>query len=153
MFVCYFLGEARGNATEAARRAGFAQPHSQGPRLLTNVGVRAAIEARLDEAAISATEILIRLSDQATADLSDFLTIGKKGAVTVDLARARKAGKLHLIKKLWHTRYGIAIELHDAQAALVHLGKYHGLFDRIDLTDAPSEELEARPGGAGPGRD
>lgn len=31
------------NATEAARSAGYAQPHSQGPRLLENVGVKARI--------------------------------------------------------------------------------------------------------------
>lgn len=33
------------NATQAAIRSGYKQPHSQGPRLLENVGVKAAIAA------------------------------------------------------------------------------------------------------------
>lgn len=45
-FVEAFAGEAKGSATEAARIAGYAQPHSQGPRLLKNVGVLAALEER-----------------------------------------------------------------------------------------------------------
>jgi phage terminase small subunit len=47
VFVSAYIGAAKKNATEAARIAGYAQPHSQGPRLLENVGVKAAIEAHL----------------------------------------------------------------------------------------------------------
>ena len=35
-----------GSATEAARLAGYKQPHSQGPRLLEHVGVKEAIRQR-----------------------------------------------------------------------------------------------------------
>lgn len=38
-----------GNQTEAARRAGYKQPHVQGNRLLDNVRVQAYIEQRLEE--------------------------------------------------------------------------------------------------------
>jgi hypothetical protein len=149
LFVCAYLGTAAGNATEAARAAGYAQPHSQGPRLLANVGIRAAIAAKLAGAALAAEEVLARLSDMASADLADFLAISPKGH-RVDLAKARRAGKTHLIKKLSPTRYGLAIELHDARGALELLGKYHGLFDRIDMGDAKTEELEARSAGPDP---
>jgi hypothetical protein len=44
-FVAAYLGEANGNATEAARLAGYAKPMQQGSRLLRNVEVAAAIEA------------------------------------------------------------------------------------------------------------
>lgn len=39
MFVSAYVGAANGNATEAARIAGYAEPNKQGPRLLVNVGV------------------------------------------------------------------------------------------------------------------
>lgn len=41
-----FIELFNGSATEAARLAGFKQPHSQGPRLLENVGVMEAIRQR-----------------------------------------------------------------------------------------------------------
>jgi phage terminase small subunit len=43
-FVDHYL--KTNNATEAARLAGYASPNSQGPRLLLNVGVMAAIKER-----------------------------------------------------------------------------------------------------------
>lgn len=42
-FVAAYIGEAKGNATEAARIVGYAEPNTQGPRLLVNVGVAARI--------------------------------------------------------------------------------------------------------------
>ena len=45
-FVEAYMGQAAGNATEAARLAGYKQAHSQGPRLLENVGVAAALAER-----------------------------------------------------------------------------------------------------------
>lgn len=128
MFLEYYLGESNGNATDAARRAGYAEPDVQGPRLLGNVGIETAINARLDEAALKTNEILARLADQATASIDEFLTIGKDGDYRLDLKKARERGKLHLVKSLKPNKYGIGIELHDAQAALVHLGKYRKLF-------------------------
>ena len=56
------------NASEAARRANFKQPHSQGSRLLENVEVQAYIKARLAETAMSADEVLNRLADHARDD-------------------------------------------------------------------------------------
>lgn len=44
-FVLAYCGEAGGNATEAARRAGYAAPTNQGSRLLTFADVTAAILA------------------------------------------------------------------------------------------------------------
>ncbi len=44
-FVKAYKGEARGNATLAAKLAGYKQPTVQGCRLLTNVNVRDAIGA------------------------------------------------------------------------------------------------------------
>lgn len=137
LFVYFYLGEANGNAVEAARRAGYAWPEKVGDQLLGKTRIRAAIDAKLDEAALSTNEILARLSGHATADIGDFLKFEAGGAYTLDLDKARKRGKLHLIKKLRPTKFGMAIELHDPQTALVHLGKYRGLF-----TEKPAPEAE-----------
>ena len=65
------------NATQAAIRAGYAHPTTQGPRLLENVGVAAAIaaaqEKRSKRTEIDAAWVLTRLHDEATADLADIL--------------------------------------------------------------------------------
>jgi phage terminase small subunit len=42
-FVEAYCGPAEGNATEAARRAGYANANTQGPRLLVNEGVKQEI--------------------------------------------------------------------------------------------------------------
>ena len=41
-----FVDAYMGNATEAARIAGYKQPHSQGPRLLEKVEIKKAIQQR-----------------------------------------------------------------------------------------------------------
>jgi hypothetical protein len=56
-FVDHYTGGpdgVRGNATKAAAKAGYKHPNVQGPRLLVNVGVGAAIRARQEAAAEAA---------------------------------------------------------------------------------------------------
>lgn len=48
-FVAAYLGPARLNATDAARRVGYAHPNKQGPKLLVNVGIQAEIQRWRDE--------------------------------------------------------------------------------------------------------
>lgn len=48
-FVAAYIGEARYNATKAARIAGYSHPNKQGPALLVNLGIREAIDAHLAE--------------------------------------------------------------------------------------------------------
>lgn len=65
------------NATQAAIRAGYSAKtaHSQGPRLLENVGVQKAIAdaqyKRAKATAIDAAWVLKRLSEEAEADMAD----------------------------------------------------------------------------------
>jgi hypothetical protein len=116
------------NATHAAEVAGYKHPRQQGSRLLTNVDIQAAIQERLSEAAMPADEVLARLTAQARADVGHFLKISDQGEVMVDLAGAKRAGLLHLVKKVgWDRKGNLVVELYDAQAALVHLGKHHGV--------------------------
>ena len=46
-----------------------------GPRLVKTRGVRAAIDARVETAAIAANEVLARIADVATSDLLNFIEV------------------------------------------------------------------------------
>lgn len=163
LFVHYYLGQAQGNATLAAKLAGFSEKHVT--NLLRNPAIAAKIEAKLGEAGLSGDEILARLSDQATGSYEHFLTVEQevdprtkepvfdaKGEpvlnARIDLAKAAKLGKLHLIKKLVpHNKYGLIPELYDAQAALVRLGVNRGLWNPAadeqlgDVSSMPTDKL------------
>jgi phage terminase small subunit len=135
------------NATEAARRAGFAHPNKQGPRLLVSVGIQAAVRERIQEKAMSADEVLLRLASMARGDMGDFLDVSSMG-FQIDLNHAKETGLTHLIKKVkMRTQttlnkegvetetHDIEIELYDAQSALVQLGRHYKLFtDKTDIT-------------------
>lgn len=157
LFVAYYLGESGGNATEAARKAGYAKPNVQCARLLANVSIQRAIAARLDDVTLTADEILSRLADMATVDVADFLAVKSDGSWALDLPKAIKAGKTHLIKSIKEGQWGTEIRFHDAQAALVKLGTYRQLFKASDddgnalgLAILDRLKLLLQPGGAAP---
>ncbi len=129
LFVSYYLGDANGNATEAARMAGYAVPGVQGCENLAKPNIRAEIEAALVGPAMSADETLARISDFASADLGDFAEMFKveEGVVVFDLKAAKAAGISHLLKSVKPSKYGMTVELHDAQAALEKLARFHRL--------------------------
>jgi phage terminase small subunit len=130
------------NATDAARRAGYKDPEQAGYENKRKQEVATLIQQRLTSLKLSADEVLARLSEMATSDLGDFLMPRGKG-VSLDLKRAKDAGKLHLLKKYSKTKQGVSIELYDAKDALVQIGKYHGLFaERVKLETWQSELIE-----------
>lgn len=61
----------------------------------------------------------------------------------VDLSALERDGKMHLVKGLKHTRDGLQVEFYDAQAALVHLGKYHALFTEKQETTLQGKDGDA----------
>jgi phage terminase small subunit len=139
------------NGAEAARRAGYAEDAAaqQASRLLRIVKVRDLIEQRIGEIAMGADEVLLRLAEQARADVGDFIKIDKRGRVSLDLPRAQREGRLRLVKSLVPTQFGMKLELHDAQAALALLGKHHKLFTEkvehsgnVDVARMSDDELE-----------
>ena len=134
------------NATEAARRAGYSvkTANEQGSRLLANVSVQGAITERLKDLQAGADEVLTRLTSHSRGNMDDFLSpMG-----LIDLVKAREAGVMALIKKVKQRTttvsksdgedfesHEIELELYDAQAATVHLGRRHKLFvDRTEHT-------------------
>ena len=147
------------NASEAARRAGYkTMADSQGARMMLNAGVKEAIEQRIAEKAMTADEVLIRLAEQARANVVDFMdetaravqndegetTLYQSGALKWE--ELRKRG--HLVKRISFNQYGPIIEMVDGQAALVHIGRHFKLFtDRVEqeqevkiIWDLPTSE-------------
>jgi phage terminase small subunit len=137
IFIAKYI-EYNFNATKAALAAGYSAKtaYSIGHELLKNDEIKARIQEVLDSAAMPANEVLMRLAAQARGSMEDFLDESRQ---SIDLSAAERAAKLHLIKKFTHSigkeTENISIELYDAQAALVQLGRYHKLFtDNTDLT-------------------
>ena len=133
------------NATQAAIRAGYSEKsaYSIGWENLRKPEI---IEV-LRERAMSAEEVLMRLSDIARGDIADLMEITPSGftfRLLVDDEGERIVNpQTKLIKKIRQkvTTYlaksedgedreiiETELELYDAQAALVQLGKYHKLF-------------------------
>jgi hypothetical protein len=114
--------------------------------MLVKVGIREQIEQRISEKAMGADEVLSRLAEHARGDMGDFLDISSM-SFQVDLSGAKEKGITRLIKKVKQrttttlSKEGvetetsdIEIELHDAQAALVHIGRHLALFtDNVDV--------------------
>lgn len=131
------------NGGQAAITAGYAPDSSyvEASRLLRNANIRDAIETYFEAHAMSAKEVVARLSDHARGDIGD---IWDEDSGTVDWDKARSLGKTALIKKIKHKTTRITrgtgegaedvetfedeIELHSPQFALNLLGKQHGLF-------------------------
>ncbi len=136
------------NASEAARRAGYkSRANTAGERLLSNVDIQQAIQTRIDEKAMSADEVLTRLAHHARGSMEDFLDVNTL-SFDLSLPQAKERGMLDLIKKIKQrtvttiSKDGeereenfIELELYDAQAALVQIGRHHKLFtDNTDIT-------------------
>ncbi len=120
----------RWNATEAARRAGYAHPMQESNVVLQRPRVREIIQQRLREKAMGADEVLARLDDIARGDIAEFITPSGRG-FRIDIKKGFEAGKSYLVKKLSKNRKGTEIELYDAMKALELLGKNHKLFTDV----------------------
>lgn len=135
------------NATRAAIEAGYDGDYNScaviGHENLKKVNIAEAISARITESCMSADEVLERLGAQARGDVKEFLSTQADGTPFFDYGGALAEGKTHLIKKMKtkrriYTEKGkedtpiveteVEFELHDAQAALVHIGRHHKLF-------------------------
>lgn len=157
-FVVEYLRDLHGQ--NAAIRAGYAEKAArvQASRLLTNVNVRAAVEAGMTLYTMPAPEVLYRLTEQARSSIDDFADVIEDdvsdagdmveakaiaGGWRLNLAKAKLRGKLHLIKKIKAGQWGPEIELYDAQAALALLGKHHRLFvERQEITGKDGQPIE-----------
>lgn len=144
------------NATQAAIEAGYSSKtaRSIGHENLTKPDIAEEIQRRVDEITLSANEVLARLAEHAKIDYKDFLSVAANGDVALDMVKAE--GKTHLIRRVSQRRTirttkdsqtdetVMSLELHDAQAALVQIGKYHKLFtDKVDVEHSGSIDFTA----------
>jgi phage terminase small subunit len=149
------------NGTAAARRAGY----TGSPASLANIAsqnlkkphIRTAIDAHLQERAMSSAEVLHRLSEHARGSMQDFLSEDESGEVVIDLHKAYRRGALARVRYLKideHTRPDgtthrrVEISLYDSLRALQLLAR------GLDLQEAsisqpaglePDLETESEP--------
>lgn len=123
------------NATQAAIRAGYSErtARAQGSRLLTNVDVSEEIQRRVNEHAMTANEVLLRLADVARGSIGEFMEFRGGMLPTLNLSQAQD--KLHLVKQFKYDSNGLpVIEMYSSYDALVQIGRAHGLFtDRSEV--------------------
>lgn len=129
------------NGAGAARRSGYSEAaaRQQAHHLLTKHYIREAIEKRLAEQAMGRAEVLRRLADQARSSLEPFIVYdpSRPGRVRIDLSTEDARLAYATLKKVKiktimvgvdAVQETVEVELIDAQAALIHLGKAHSLF-------------------------
>jgi phage terminase small subunit len=127
-----------GNATEAARKAGYAQTPGAlrvtAVRLLTKANIQKHIQSRLEECEVTSNEVINTLASQMRADITELFN----DFDSFDLQTIREKGLGHLIKKIKVKREiprdedaepvdVIELELHSQQAAAVQLCKVLGI--------------------------
>lgn len=151
------------NATQAALKAGYSQKtaRQQGSRLLTNVDIAEEIRLRVAEKTMSADEVLVRLAEEATGSMGDFMDVPDEGMPAWNFQKAAERGKLHLIRKVKTktvttvrtqrdgteeqiTEVEVNLELYNAQTAKELIGKHHKLFtDKVDVHHSGSVDFTA----------
>jgi len=110
---------------------------------LKNIEIQAAIKQRLEDEAMDANEVLRRLAKQARFDLTPYITHGIEG-YDIDVEQLMEDGHGDMIKSIVVLRKygGTKVELHDAQTALLNMGKRWKLFtDKLQIGGDPEEPL------------
>lgn len=158
------------NATQAAQRAGYSKRTARvvGAENLTKPAVKMALAAKAEKigakADLQAEEFLHATADMARQSMGDFLDVAEDGQVRIDLAKAHRLGKLHLIKKVKQKVLMVGdpddglpiqeteIELHDKRASLDMMLRHFGLYKNatgdlagviLDLSNLSDEQLLA----------
>jgi hypothetical protein len=160
-FITEFLVDF--NATAAAFRAGYQGSRATlaaiGCENLDNPPIRQRINQALEEWAMPAKEVLLRLSRHARGSMADLISETPTGEVEVDLAKAHRLGAMDHVKYLAHdqrwkndilVRNRFEISLHDSLAALTLLARAYdipaGLLAEIALIPSDdSDELTEDP--------
>lgn len=124
-FVFAYIGESRYNATRAALSAGYSPKtaYAQGHDLLKVPEIAARIREELSTRAMSAEAVLTELTDVATAEWRDFVTVrtDPKTGETLD----------------------VKMDLSNKVKSLEILAKAHGLLtDKLDISGTLTAQVE-----------
>ncbi len=129
------------NGTQAAIRAGYSRKtaYSIASENLRKPEIKSEIESEFLKRTIGLDETLARLSEQATANIGDFIVINPDGdRIAFDPEAVKEHGRLiKRIKAVTTTKFShegdqseyttLDIELHDGQHALEVIGRHMGL--------------------------
>lgn len=156
------------NATRAAEDAGYSKKTARqiGHNLLTKVYIQAEIQRIMNEVAMSAQEVLARLTAEARANLAEIVEpydvpildkegyhVGDRQSFRIKPDAFEKFG--YLIKSISPTSGGdFKFELHDAQKAKELIGRHRNMFKEtnlnIDLSKLSDDQLERLANGEDP---
>lgn len=137
-----------GNATRAARVAGYKHPNKRGPENVVKRGIQERIKNRIEDAKMQTNEVIGTLASHMRSDIAEILPDNEV------LRRAKKAGLSHLIKKMKtterYTKDGERVvthefEMYSAQEAAKQLCAVFGL-NKLPATnpnDAAREALQS----------
>lgn len=148
-FVEAITGVAFGNATKAARIAGYADESLKAlgitaSRLLGNASVQRAISRATAAQGLDAKAVSIGIAEIAQTNMANFLRVGDDGKPTMDWPAASAAGAIGQIRE-W-TEEGFEhggevtiikrkFKIHDRLKALEILARINGqLIERKDIT-------------------
>jgi hypothetical protein len=148
------------NAKESAELAGYGSPQKTGYRLLHNPAVLEAVNERLVEMGVSASEIVARMSQYARNNPANFFIFAdvpekdihgkvlvdqdgnpilRRQMIDINWSTFERYG--YLVKKLSYDRKGRPVfEFYDAQRALEMLGKYAKL--DVETTRGDGQTVE-----------
>jgi phage terminase small subunit len=148
-------GYARhGNATKAAREAGYTHPNVQAAEILRDTKVRERIEARrkqaMEDAQVHTNEVIGTLVSHMRADITDLMNEDGE----IDFQTAQEGGVSHLIKE-YSVRRTVnesgesvtrTVKLHDSQTAAKALCDVFGLKQepRQNLQNAEAKRKEVQ---------
>lgn len=142
-FCYYLVNRWPTNQTKAAIEAGYAEKsaHVAASRLLKIDKIQKEIQRLHREKHMGPDEVLAGLADIARLDMSDFARVDSSGGASLDLRKAKNAGKLGLIREIqtdveMHESgegdsvakvLKTKVKLYDKQRALETLARHHGL--------------------------
>ena len=145
LFVDAYLGAANGNATEAARMAGYKSPHPEGSRLLRNATILARVNQKLEASGITADAVLAELADVGFADWREFVEVlgrdkeGKPTRTKMDLTN--KVKSLELLGK--HLQLFIDRQIVDVNMREHRVGVPQSTLEAMFQPAEQSERLDA----------
>jgi len=141
-FVNAYCGEAKFNATKAAKLAGYQGDYdtlsSVGSENLRNPKIEKKLKQFFATFAMTAGEVLMHLGEIGRGEWADYVLPDGD----VDIARIVEDDKAHLIAEIWETREGKRIKFYDRLTALSMIGKHLRMFvDVSELTGADGGPL------------
>jgi len=128
-FVLAYLGPANGNATQAAKIAGYSIPWQAGYETLNSPLVSSVIKRYVSERVMTADECLMRIARIARGSVGEVIEVVGKRQFLLDLERAEETGAIDLIEELQHLEGGgVKFKLYSKLKALELIGKHLRLF-------------------------